>query len=398
MSSLIESHSEGKSPQRENVAATLLVFSDDWGRHPSSCQHLIQRLKSRHRVVWVNTIGMRPPTWGWSTLRRGFEKIQHWSPSSRPTPNPPDETRGEVTVLNPKMWPWFRRRHDRAFNGRLLLGQLRPVIEPQPGPVLAITTIPIVADLMGKLPVEKWIYYCVDDFGTWPGLDQKPLAELEAEVIGKADILVAASRVLKERLETTRSDVTLLPHGVELAHWAKSSEHPHPLLEPLEKPVVSFWGLVDRRMDLEFLRALSKTLDRGTIALVGPEENPDPKLAAIPRIRRLPALPYEELPQIAEGSQALLLPYQKVPVTLAMQPLKLLEYLATGKPVIARDLPATRAWADALDLADSPERFAWVVQERLKTRLPSDQKAARRRLATESWDARARDFEERIFA
>ena len=41
--------------------APLLVFADDWGRHPSSCQHLISRLLDRHRVAWVNTVGMRPP-------------------------------------------------------------------------------------------------------------------------------------------------------------------------------------------------------------------------------------------------------------------------------------------------------------------------------------------------
>src|SRR5262245_8337679 len=39
----------------------LLVFSDDWGRHPSSCQHLIRRLRQDFPVLWVNTIGTRQP-------------------------------------------------------------------------------------------------------------------------------------------------------------------------------------------------------------------------------------------------------------------------------------------------------------------------------------------------
>ena len=40
-----------ENPQTESAMSglperpTLLVFSDDWGRHPSSCQHLIKRLK-----------------------------------------------------------------------------------------------------------------------------------------------------------------------------------------------------------------------------------------------------------------------------------------------------------------------------------------------------------------
>ena len=36
---------------------SFLVFADDWGRHPSSCQHLIRQLLARYPVLWVNTIG-----------------------------------------------------------------------------------------------------------------------------------------------------------------------------------------------------------------------------------------------------------------------------------------------------------------------------------------------------
>jgi len=76
-----------------------------------------------------------------------------------------------------------------------------------------------------------------------------------------------------------------------------------------------------------------------------------------------------------------------------MQPLKLKEYLATGRPVVVRDLPATREWADALDLADTPEAFSAAVRRRIATGLPAGQRGARARLAGESWTAKARAFE-----
>jgi glycosyltransferase involved in cell wall biosynthesis len=372
---------------------TLLVFSDDWGRHPSSCQHLIRRLQGRYHILWVNTIGMRPPSWGWSTLTRGLEKVRHWT-KSRPVSNTVSvDNADNVHVVNPKMWPWFRRRHDRALNRWLLVSQLQKALAGQPKPVMAVTTLPIVADLMGELPVDRWIYYCVDDFSTWPGLDQKTLAFMEADVIRKADVLVAASAVLQHRLEQSRDRVSLLTHGVDLEHWSRADVVKHPALANLERPIVTFWGLVDRRMDLAFLDALSRQLKQGTIVLVGPEDQPDSALGAIPHLQRIPALPYEELPQIAAGTDALILPYRDAPVTEAMQPLKLLEYLATGKPVIARDLPATRFWADSLDLADTAPTFADKVTERLETGLLPEQRIARERLSQESWDARAAEFE-----
>ena len=75
-----------------------------------------------------------------------------------------------------------------------------------------------------------------------------------------------------------------------------------------------------------------------------------------------------------------------------MQPLKLKEYLATGKPVVVRNLPAARDWADCLDLCLSPEAFSAAVRDRLRDGLPDDQRQARRRLAGESWAAKAECF------
>jgi hypothetical protein len=87
------------------------------------------------------------------------------------------------------------------------------------------------------------------------------------------------------------------------------------------------------------------------------------------------------------------MPYADLPVTRAMQPLKLKEYLATGRPAVVRDLPANRPWADCLDVAASPEAFSEAVRRRLETGLPPEQAAARARLAGESWAEKARLLE-----
>src|SRR5690606_8294377 len=89
----------------------------------------------------------------------------------------------------------------------------------------------------------------------------------------------------------------------------------------------------------------------------------------------------------------LVMPYADLPVTRAMQPLKLKEYLATGKPVVARDLPAAREWGDCLDTAADAATFARRVCERLAGGLPEAQRLARRRLARESWARKAEQFE-----
>jgi glycosyltransferase involved in cell wall biosynthesis len=108
---------------------------------------------------------------------------------------------------------------------------------------------------------------------------------------------------------------------------------------------------------------------------------------------------HADLPAYAAASNVLIMPYIDAPVTRAMQPLKLKEYLATMKPVVVRDLPATRDWADCCDLASDSESFVRLVQERSQTGTPPEQIEARhRRLASESWTAKAAQLAELINA
>jgi hypothetical protein len=297
-----------------------------------------------------------------------------------------------LRVTNPRMWPWFSRPWDRRLNRELLLRQLSPQIELLTEPVVAVTTLPIVADLVGYLPVSRWLYYCVDDFGVWPGLDGSTLQALERKLIQLVDEIVAVSETLQARIRTLGRSSHLLTHGVDLEHWQHPESSPLLELPDLERPLVVFWGVVDRRMDLAFVSQLSADLQQGTIVLVGPEADPEPALLELPRVRHLPPVPYTRLPQLARAASVLIMPYADLPVTRAMQPLKLKEYLATDRPAVARSLPAAEAWQDCCDLADSPAEFSWHVRERIASGLPAAQRWARGRLAAESWAAKAEQF------
>lgn len=369
----------------------LLVFSDDWGRHPSSCQHLVRHLLDRREVWWVDTIGMRPPRLDRETVARVLEKARAWARRSRA---PIASEAINPRVLSPRMWPWFRSGFDRRLNRTLLLRQVGGALRSSAEPPVVVTTIPIVADLIGRLPAARWVYYCVDDFGQWPGLDQAAMARLEADLVARVDTVVTASEVLQDRLARMGRDSALLTHGVDLAHWTRIDPGPAiPALDGLARPLVVFWGVIDRRLDIRALECLSSRLDEGTILLVGPGQDPDPRLATLDRVVRIAPVTYDQLPRLAREASVLIMPYADLPVTRAMQPLKLKEYLAAGRPAIVSDLPATCPWADCLDLANAPETFAAAVLKRIETGLPEAQRAARGRIASESWAAKAREFE-----
>ncbi len=372
----------------------FVVFADDWGRHPSSCQHLVRQLLGQHEVLWVNTIGTRTPKLNRATLRRGVAKLRDWTGATQSGTRPDG-----LHVANPTMWPWCRTAFDRSLNRRLLSRQLADAIRKLPRPVVAVTTLPIVADLVGVLPVDRWVYYCVDDFSLWPGLDHAALRRSEEQLVKRVDVVIAVSETLQQKLEAAGRVSHLLTHGVDLDHWAGNESRVRPSeFDHLERPWIVFWGVIDRRLDAMFLSRLSGELNHGTIVLVGPQSDPDPAITSCGRVVLMPPLAYEQLPALARRSDVLIMPYVDVGVTRAMQPLKMKEYMATGRPVVLRDLPATREWGDCADLADSPDSFSRAVRLRLATGLPLEQKIARHRLADEGWAAKARQFEQIVLS
>ena len=118
----------------------------------------------------------------------------------------------------------------------------------------------------------------------------------------------------------------------------------------------------------------------GTNILVGPEDDPDPEWSCIPGVVRPGAVALERLPLLAREASVLVVPYADPSVNWAMQPPELEEYLAIEKPVVVRDLPANRQWADAPDLAVKAEEFARLVLLRMVEGIWTAKVAARRRL------------------
>lgn len=380
------------------VPTQLIVFADDWGRHPSSSQHLIRELLPQYPTLWVNTVGTRKPRLTMHDLKRGSSLVASWFVSRRGDDGS-DWTEG-LRVIAPKMYPGYRTTWQRKFNARRVAQAVNAALLPDHRHVV-VTALPTTADLTKKIDVDRWVYYCVDDFSKWPGTDHAVMDVMERELVTCADAVVCVSQILQKRVESIgRRSSSLLTHGVDQYVWQNplTITHLAPDWPEVDQPVALFWGLLDKRLDREWSVALRHCPKLLTV-FAGPMQSDFTVYDFNAGMLCLGPIAYEDLPAHAAASSVLIMPYIDAPVTRAMQPLKLKEYLATMKPVVVRDLPSTRAWADCCDLASDSESFVRLVEERCKTGTPPGQiEARKRRLASESWTAKAAQLAEIINA
>jgi glycosyltransferase involved in cell wall biosynthesis len=373
----------------------FVVLSDDWNGLPTSAIHLFRRLAQRNRVFWFNTIGRLPRL---TQLDAGkvLRTLGAWVRCRKPGgPEPAGREEAGVHVVSPVMVPWFKP-WVRRFNRRSLLRQYEKLCARHriTDPIL-VTTFPYAVDFMRAVPRALKIYYCVDDFLDYPGVNHIDWADMEAGLLEAIDGLIVTSRDLA-RKQVNSCPVLHLPHGVDFDHFheALGKSPPVPALEPLPRPIVGFFGLVSQWVDLGLVGYLSEQFADASFVLIGREDVDVGPLAGGPNVHRLGFVPYAELPGYARYFDVGLIPFVLNQLTRAVNPLKLLEYFALGLPVVSTRLPELEGVEGPLRLAVSRAEFRDALAEILHGGdgfEPEDAFAAAR---ANTWDDRVEQLSE----
>jgi glycosyltransferase involved in cell wall biosynthesis len=371
-----------------NRPTPLLVFADDWGRHPSSCQHLVRRLRHDCRVLWANSIGTRQVRADSVTFRRALHKLRNWA-------------RG-LTQVSEQMWavdlpmlPGGGRRF-RGANRMLVTTRLRGLLaELEMTRPFVLTTLPYIYWFVRDLPRRGLIYYCTDDYSQWPSADGASLRDAERDLCRAADLILPVSRVLYERHAHT-GRCSYFPHAVDYAHFASVARHSDvpPEVARLPGPRIGFFGLIYEKLDFPLLAALARRFPDASLVLIGPVVCCPNELTALPNVHLLGPKPYEELPRYLAGLDVLLMPYiARDEMIRQSNPLKLRECLASGKPTVSVDVPEVRLLEPHVRVAADHESFLCEVASALREPSGDPAAAARQRaVEPDGWDNRAREL------
>ena len=346
----------------------FIVFSDDWGRHPSSCQHIFKHLLKKNNVLWVNTIGMRIPRLSIYDFQRTFEKIIQWT-----KPVVKKDISENLNIISPFMLPTFSNSLCCRINNTLICNAIKEKMKllkfRRP---IVVTTIPVVADLIGKFNEILSVYYCVDEFSQWPGMNRNSIIKLEKRLLEKIDLVIATSEELLKKKSSFHSSVHYLPHGVDLTHfraWKKISVASQPIgitdSFNLSKPCIGFFGLVDDRINQDIILSIAEKLDCN-ILIIGTIDTNIDRLKHRDNIFFTGQVPYENLPHYIKLIDVLILPYKLNSLTININPLKLLEYMATEKPVFSAPLPEVKKYSDVVNICENAESFTEKIGALLK--------------------------------
>jgi teichuronic acid biosynthesis glycosyltransferase TuaH len=249
---------------------------------------------------------------------------------------------------------------------------------------------PILAGLADLEWARSVVYYTHDDLATGDDQARYRDAILHAydRVRERGRAMVSVADVMLERVDPTGPRL-LLPNGVDVESFVVEAT-PAPELAGLPRPLAVYVGNIEGRIAPDLLRAAAEALGGGSIALIGAETSSVTRDATtdVQGLHFVGPVPPGRIPEFLAAADVGIVPHVVSDVTMGMSPLKLYEYLASGLPVAATDLPPMRGVSSRVFLASEPAAFGKATRRALSVgRASADE---RRQFANEnSWAARA---------
>lgn len=280
---------------------------------------------------------------------------------------------------------------------RLARRQLHGAVRALGGSVQAVISTWLLIDAFGVCGERRRVYWWTDDpvgaAALW-GHTEKQMAAAEERLARASDLVVAVSEGATARLRDRGFNAAHVPNGCDAALFAGVDGIAAASDVALDGPIAAFVGHLNGRTDLALLEGVA---DAGVgVLLIGPKDpafEPDrfARLTARPNVAHLGPRPFEELPSYLKLIDVGLVPYGDTEFNRWSFPMKTLEYLAAGRPVVATSLPATRSLqTELVTLADTPGDFAAAVLREAPLARDPERVAARRAFAaTHSWAERA---------
>ena len=346
----------------------IILSTQDWDALPTR-KHRFARwfAEGGNRVLYVE----QQMHWaGWLVdLKNQFSRAWRWL--------------GGPREIAPNLWaftlpialPFFQmsgliNRVNNAFLLPVLRAQMRRLGFSAP---ILWTYTPHSADFVGKLGEAAAVYECVDDFTSSKGLvDPRVIGRLERRLIERVDLLSVTAPALYESKREGARQVVLAPNGVEADHFAKAADPATPVapaLADVPHPVIGYLGSLNYWIDTHLLARIAREHPAWTLAIVGPHDllaDLTP-LEGLPNVIMTGRVPYAEVPSYVKAFDVCLNPYILDGVAEHCSPLKLYEYVASGKPVVSVDMPEAHTFEGLIHIACDADDFAARVEQIVAT-------------------------------
>ncbi|CRH18794.1 glycosyltransferase [Carnobacterium maltaromaticum] len=258
-----------------------------------------------------------------------------------------------------------------------------------------------------KFKDTKIIYDCMDNYGAFTGAASSTIASAEALLVKRADFVIVSSNNLKNKLTENYPNeakkLTVINNGVDMKTFTlnqtidtKETE----IVKANNRKKVAYIGTISDWVNISMIYKLAKEMSNVDFYVVGPLDrhiNMDEYNDLDNMIFTGPQ-PYYTVPAIIKQMDVMIMPFVLNEVVESVNPVKIYEYLAMGKPVIATGYSETYQFANLIETYNTETEFAELLKNQLAINSDNPDLIEKRIAfaSNNSWKQRANGFKKLI--
>ena len=187
--------------------------------------------------------------------------------------------------------------------------------------------------LVSRIQQARVVYDCIDHHVGFEANSNLSMTKIEQELIDSADAVVVTSAILKETVQKTR-ECYLIPNACEYARFSQEAR-----VKTSSRPIIGYVGAVSEWFDEQLLFDVAKAHPEWQFDIYGAIHGADVATCrALPNVNFFGEICYDTVSSVTGQFDVCIIPFKINDLTMATNPVKVYEYLAAGRPVVATNL------------------------------------------------------------
>jgi hypothetical protein len=245
-------------------------------------------------------------------------------------------------------------------------------------------------------------YDLTDDWTEFQLTDETVKNEVkqsERKTIEESDVVLAVSKKLYETARKINPKTYYLPNATDVDNFRRTTTDipVSPEIMRIPGPRIGYIGKVALwKTDFDLLEYLASTRPDWSLIFLGPvvrEANlPADKLSEYANVHFLGPRNYNSLPEYIKGFDVCILPHVVDPLTNSMDPIKLYDYLATGKQIVSTPVAEAIKFKEVIRIAYSNDEFVKQIEAAIQHSRDYNPSRQLEIAVQHSWESRAAEL------